>query len=449
MGKLTVREIDSAKALDKPYKLMDGDGLQLRVATDGTKTWLVRYVIHGVERQYRLPREYRAAGGDGFYTLQEARAESAKIRALAREGVDYQKKLEDDRNALEQARLAETLQRDAVLAKAKSESITFLDLFEAWVPNTSRKDEGAEIRRLFKRDVPPEVGTKTLKLLTEQDFKDILANVVSRGSNRMAVMLLGDLKQMFRWADKRKPWKTLIEDNPVELIDAKKITAKAYKGSERSRTLTVNEIKELTEKLPDAGLTKRTELAIWIMLSCCCRIGEIIKARWEHIDLESKIWIIPAENAKNENAHAVYLSDFSVACFKELRELSGQDVWCYPDTTGKTHVCIKSTTKQIRDRQVTEPGRKIWTNRSKKTDALILGGGDWVPHDLRRTGATFMQSLGITPGVIERVLNHIEPSKLIRTYQRYDYAGEKRDAWSRLGNHLAALAPRPATLADG
>jgi hypothetical protein len=38
MGKLTVRGIESAKAKDHPYKLMDGDGLQLRVATDGTKS---------------------------------------------------------------------------------------------------------------------------------------------------------------------------------------------------------------------------------------------------------------------------------------------------------------------------------------------------------------------------------------------------------------------------
>ena len=84
-------------------------------------------------------------------------------------------------------------------------------------------------------------------------------------------------------------------------------------------------------------------------------------------------------------------------------------------------------------------GRKPMTNRAKNADALLLAGGDWVPHDLRRTGATLMQSIKVAPAIIERVLNHVEPSKLIRTYQTYDYAEEKREAWNRLGNKLTDL----------
>ena len=114
-------------------------------------------------------------------------------------------------------------------------------------------------------------------------------------------------------------------------------------------------------------------------------------------------------------------------------------LWCYPDASGETHVCVKSTTKQIRDRQMSAMNRKPMKNRSSKADALILADGDWVPHDLRRTGATIMQSLGVTPEVIERVLNHTEPDKLKRTYQTYDYAKEKREAWRLLGERLALL----------
>lgn len=330
----------------------------------------------------------------------------------------------------------------------KAENLTVQDLFDAWVPDTNRKDKGAEIHRLFNRDVLPVVGDMALKSLTEKEFRAILDEVVDRGSNRMAVMLLGDLKQMFRWAEKRRPWKKLLEDNPVELIDAQKITSDDYDGSERTHTLTTEDLKELTEKLPHAGLLKRSEFAIWIMLSCCCRIGEIIKAKWEHVDLNTGVWIIPKENAKNKIAHTVFLSDFALSYFRQLQELSGYSAWCYPDTSETTHVCIKSTTKQIRDRQLTAQGRKPMTNRSKKCDALILTGGDWVPHDLRRTGSTMLQKLGVTPEIIERVLNHVEPDKLRRTYQTYDYADEKREAWRLLGARLTdvtGLGHRPAT----
>lgn len=442
MGNLTVRGIETAKPKDKAFKLMDGDGLQLRVAVDGTKTWLVRYFIDGAERQYRLPRPYGVTSSDGFCSLQDARDEASKIRALARTGIDYQIKLEAERQFEQLQRVAETKRLIDRAEAEKAESLTVRDLFEAWVPDTDRKDKGAEIRRLFQRDVLPEIGTKALKLLVEQDFRAILDKVVNRGSNRMAVMLLGDLKQMFRWAEKRKPWKKLIEDNPVELLEAQRITSDAYEGNERTHTLSVEDIKELAHKLPNAGLLKRTEIAMWIMLACCCRIGEIIQARWEHIDFDAKIWTIPKENAKNKMAHKVYLSSFALSYFNQLRELSGASEWCYPDATNTTHVCIKSTTKQIRDRQLTAQGRKAMSNRSKRCDALILTGGDWVPHDLRRTGSTMLQKLGVTPEIIERVLNHVEPDKLRRTYQTYDYADEKREAWRLLGDRLSLILNR-------
>jgi len=107
MGKLTVRGIENAKPKGNAYKLMDGEGLQLRVATDGTKTWLVRYVIAGVERQYRLPRNYRDNGGAGFYSLQEARDASSKIRAFAREGIDYQVKLAKELASVQEQAMAD------------------------------------------------------------------------------------------------------------------------------------------------------------------------------------------------------------------------------------------------------------------------------------------------------------------------------------------------------
>lgn len=64
---------------------------------------------------------------------------------------------------------------------------------------------------------------------------------------------------------------------------------------------------------------------MWIMLSCCCRIGEVIRARWEHIDLDTGIWTIPEENAKNRVAHTIYLSTFALPHFRELKQLVVDD----------------------------------------------------------------------------------------------------------------------------
>jgi len=468
--KLTATKISTFKPTENDERLVDGNGLCLRIRSveferPTTKkkerritssVWMVAYRV-GSKSIYLTLGDHDAGLSDfdvevyaleanARLTLENARKIAATIKDWRKRGLEpkeyIQSEIERKRQQAERevTDAKEKAEAEALrLKQIEAENLTVTDLFNVWVPDTERKDKGAELRRLFERDVLPIVGAIPLKSLTESDMREVLNSVVERGSNRMAVLLLSDLKQMFRWAEKRKVWRKLIEENPVTLLEAHKITSDDYEGSERKRALSVEEIKELSIRLPEAGLLKRTEIAMWIMLSCCCRIGEIIKAKWEHVDFEKATWTIPKENAKNKVAHKVFLSDFAISYFHQLRELSGSSAWCYPDASGTTHVCIKSTTKQIRDRQLTAIGRKPMSNRSKRADALILSGGDWVPHDLRRTGSTMLQTLGVTPDVIERVLNHVEPDKLKRTYQTYDYANEKREAWRLLGDRLSLI----------
>ena len=50
-----------------------------------------------------------------------------------------------------------------------------------------------------------------------------------------------------------------------------------------------------------------------------------------------------------------------------------------------------------------------------------------------------MTSLGVLPEVAEKCLNHTEESRVKRTYQRYSYDAEKREAWRLLGAQLNRL----------
>lgn len=69
----------------------------------------------------------------------------------------------------------------------------------------------------------------------------------------------------------------------------------------------------------------------------------------------------------------------------------------------------------------------------------MLPGGKWTPHDLRRTGATLMGSLGVHGDVIEKCLNHKEENKLKRVYQRQELKAEQAHAWRVLGDRLELL----------
>jgi integrase len=85
------------------------------------------------------------------------------------------------------------------------------------------------------------------------------------------------------------------------------------------------------------------------------------------------------------------------------------------------------------------------SNRSSKSGSLILPGGKWTPHDLRRTGATMMTALGVLPEVAERCLNHLEENKVKRTYQRYSYHNEMKEAWRLLGERIELLTLQDAS----
>ncbi|WP_176460859.1 site-specific integrase [Janthinobacterium sp. PC23-8] len=271
---------------------------------------------------------------------------------------------------------------------------------------------------------------------------------------------------MFAWARKRQPWRKLMVDgDPMELIEIEKIVSPEYDlDNRRDRILSADEIRELHATITsmhteyEAAPNKRigrqpleatTERAIWIMLSTLCRVGETAMARWEHVDLAAATWFIPKENVKDNIADlTVYLSAFALDQFQQLHTHTGHSAWCFPARNNAGNIKGKSISKQVGDRQSMFKKNRDGTPRAplknrRSDDTLVLAGGKngaWTPHDLRRTGATMMQALGISLELIDRCQNHVLPgSKVRRHYMLHDYADEKRAAWAALGERLVAV----------
>jgi len=74
----------------------------------------------------------------------------------------------------------------------------------------------------------------------------------------------------------------------------------------------------------------------------------------------------------------------------------------------------------------------------ERLDVLMQPTRPWVLHDLRRSCASGMARLGVALPVTERVLNHQSGSfaGIVKVYQVFDYAGEKREALQRWGDHV-------------
>jgi integrase len=431
-GKLTDLQFRNLKAGEKERLVADGGGLYVRIRAEsvgGGVSFRFRSFVGGKQQWITLKAS----------TLAEARRECDALREQAWEGTDLQleKKLErerqkqkqlEERAALErqQAELARELARQQAL-------VTVRDLFERWAATDlkNRKDGGKEIRRMFEKDVLPMIGPLAVAEVRKGHITEITDALLLRGVNRMAKLILSLVRQMFRFAVDRD----IIEFDPTASIRKAKIGGKPV---ERDRVLSEEEIRELYRKLPDANMIPSTECAIGIMLSTLCRVGELSKAQWEHIDFTAKTWTIPSENSKNAKPHTIYLSDFALNQFERLATFRESDIWLFQDRTKTTHVSEKSISKQINDRQTD----RIRSNKSQHKDALKLAGGKWMPHDLRRTGATLMGNLGILPDVIEKCLNHTEQNKMKRVYQRQELKMEQAEAWRKLGERLDLLTRR-------
>ena len=456
MAKLTVRAIDAARPRAAPYKLTVDTGLYIRVSVSGEKRWIIKYVVDGMQREARLPKPY-GNSGEGFMTLSDAVAENARVQALARDAIDFQVQAAD----LRAAHIAEAKRQDALKAN-------FRQMFEAWLADgVRRKDGNAELRRSFGKDVLPILGNRPVQEVTEHDLRAILRAMVRRGAARMATRVYNDLVQLFAWAEKRQPWRALmIEGNPASLLEIDRILPFGTRANaERARILSPDEIREMRDifakmdtdyatavnkRSATKPLKDETKIAMWICLFTACRIGELLQAKWEHIDLDRGVWRIPVENVKqthgDQHDHVIYLSPSAIGQFKSLHQIKQKDSrWCFPARNtekGDSHVCIKSVSKQIGDRQMMFKDRKALKNRKNDNSLVLAKGksGDWTPHDLRRTAATMMQRLGVSLDVIDRCQNHvIAGSKVRRHYLHYDYAKEKSEAWKLLGLHVGEI----------
>lgn len=428
-----------AKAGDPAKPLHDGGGLYLRKRDAGCYWYLrLKEPATGAQQWHRMfPDD--PAGRYPEKSLADARAEAERLW-------DQRSKGHDPRALRQQSIEAEAeAQRQA--AEAKRRLVSMRDLFDRWArvslapqvltngQRTGRKDGGLYIRQQFDRRIFPKLGDVAAVNVTTEDLTSILDDVKAAGKLRTANVLLSSLKQMMRFALKR----SVIKADPLQLVTKADVGGKE---TERDRALSPEEVTALFAALPRANLNRRSRLAAELILATAARIGELMGARWEDVDLDAGTWHLP--ETKNGRDHTIHLSAFARARFVELAALreNGKDgkplPWVFPNMAGDGPVCVKSFGKQLADRQ--RPPERRLRHRAKRTDALILDGGRWTAHDLRRTAATLMAGMGFSGDVIDECLNHVIESRVRRTYIHDRRPAEQARAFDALGARLEALA---------
>ncbi|MES2960036.1 MAG: tyrosine-type recombinase/integrase [Pseudomonadota bacterium] len=454
MGIITDKQMQAAPAAKDIWMIEDGargtGRFVARITPGGERLFYFRYADAKGGR-VRLPLgAYDAAGRSGL-TLRGARERAAELSRLHQSGVrDLREHLDlavsdaKQRDADARREAAEARRKaleDAQAAKlARRRRITVRELFDRWAATelaphtrtdgkrTGRKDGGESARAHFERRVFPDLGDVAAADIKKVDLMTVLDTARAAGQLRTANVLLSELKQMFRFGLTRE----LVERNVLETVTKRDAGGP---NMERDRVLSIDELDALFKALPRAALNKRSSLAVPLILGTACRVGELMAAEWTDIDLTARTWHLP--DTKNQRPHTVHLSDFTLRQFEHLAELRETGPWVFPNSSGKGPVDSKSFGKQLADRQRLPEDRL--QGRSKATTALQLAGGRWTAHDLRRTAATLMASLGVSGDVIDECLNHVIESRVRRTYIRDRRPVAQARAFDALGARLQEI----------
>lgn len=425
-----------------------------RITPAGERRFYFRYTDPTGGRVRLLIGPYAPKPDSGGFTLAEAKAIVSEWSLL------YQSGVHDLREHFERQRAdkaaAEAADRERVEGErvAASRRLTVRQLFNRWCTvelaphlnsdgkRSGRKDGGEYVRLLFEARLFPTLGDVIAADVTKSDLMTVIDKAKADGRLRTANMLLAELKQMYRFALVRE----IATRNPLELV-----TKRDAGGADvtRDRVLSFDEIKALALAVPRANLPKRSAAAVWLILATGVRISEAMGALWEHVDLKARTWYLPS--TKNSRDHLIHLSDFAVAQFEALAGAKDRDSdgnvlhlpWVFPNTARTGPVDKTTFGKQLTDRQ--RPPERRLKNRTEATTSLALPGGRWTSHDLRRTAATTMATLGISGDVIDECLNHVIESKVRRIYIRDRRLTDQAHAFDALGARLAGLVAAPAT----
>jgi integrase len=237
------------------------------VAYPKRRAWGVRYTVRGLGR-----RRFTALGDFPVLTSEKARKRATEILGAAAGGHDPVQEREDAAKAVRRAsaipRFGEAVENylDEIQKKRKRPDAIQWNL--KWA------------RSRFERDRLDEITIQDVSALHHSMRK------TPTKANRVLMTLSG----FFTWARRAGRVKAA---NPCQGIEP------FEEAPPRDRILSDAELDRLVEAVEEER-DDHAHAAFRLMLETACRVGEVLAARWEHLNLEENRWRLPSPKAKRE-----------------------------------------------------------------------------------------------------------------------------------------------------
>jgi integrase len=365
-------------------------GLGVRITAKGTRTFLVQWTDPATKQKVR-----ERLGVWGSLTIDQARTAARARHGDVARGINpaAERKKAKEAVAAERADLALSL--DALITDWGSRHLS-----------QRRPRYAAEAQRALRFAFAKCLKSPASKL-SRSIVIDVLDAFVQDGKPTIAGQTMAYGRACFAWAEKREK----VSTNPFRGLPV------SNGATERDRVLDDVELASVwaaASRMP-YPFGPFYQLAILTLQ----RREEVAGMRWSEIDLDKRMWTIPAERMKNRRPHDVHLSTAAQGVLASLPRLAGQDhVFT---TLGDRSISGFSKGKKAIDAEITADGG----------DAILA----WRLHDLRRTGVSKLAAMGFDSIVADKLLAH-KPAKLkgvASVYQRYSFYDERAralDAWA-------------------
>lgn len=387
----------------------DGGGLYLQVAPGGSKSWVFRFKKDGKARDMGL-------GPLHTVSLSEARQLASECRRLRLSGIDPIEQRSQDRAA-------------AKIRTARQ--VTFGEAARAYIEakrgGWNNKKHAAQWEATFAgpdapttaiNDLPVGKIDTALVLKVVQPIWAKTPETASRIRGRIEKVLDAAKVAGQRAGENPATWRGHLEH--VLQVRAKRDHQPALPYAR-----TAEFIGELRQR---DGIAAH---ALEFLILTATRSGETRGATWGEIDLEEKVWNIPAERMKGRRPHRVALNSAAINILQPLRGGSASDLVF---STGRRPISDMTMTAVIRrmNAEAREAGRAPYIDPRES-------GREVVPHGFRSTFRDWAGERTAFPKeVAEAALAHINADKVEAAYARGDLFDKRRKLMEAWASYCAA-----------
>ncbi|MEP3635354.1 MAG: integrase arm-type DNA-binding domain-containing protein [Shimia thalassica] len=373
-------------------------GLLMQLAPSGAKTWLLRATVGGKRREIGL-------GGYPDVTLSDARTQARELRQRIREGHD----------PVEERKTAK-----ATIRKQQRQGRTFAEAMNEFLIEKLKEFSNDKHRKQWRATLDnyaiPSLGDMPVGDIDVGDVKAMLAPIwttktetASRLRGRVEMVLAFATVQGYRSGDNPARWKGNLDAILPKASKVSKVTHHA--------ALQLQDVKRwFADVQTRQGTATR---ALEFMAQTAARSGEIRGMTWGEVDLDARIWTIPADRMKAGKEHRVTLTT------EEVRLLQGLDhatAYVFPAPKGG----------MLSDAALSACMKRIHAASGPYVDRQ--SGRPAVPHGLRSTFRDWTAENGIDRDLAEISLAHTVGNEVERAYRRSDMIERRRavlESWGR------------------